>query len=149
MAVGLVVAAGLVLGGCARTEHGDEAATDGAGKVEHVGGTARVRLTALAAKRLDVQTAPVREAQVAAPGRPSAGAAAEKVIPFAALLYEPDGAAFTYTNPEPFVYVRQPVKVDAIKGDQAFLSDGPAAGTAVVTVGGAELSGIETSGFEE
>jgi hypothetical protein len=149
--VGLVVVAGLALAACSHAEPADEARIDGAGKVEHIDGTARVRvrLTAQAARRLDVQTAPVQEVHSAAPGAAAAGGAPRTVIPFAAVLYEPDGAAFTYTNPEPLVYVRQPVKVDTVEGDRAFLSDGPAAGTLVVTVGGAELSGIETSGFEE
>jgi hypothetical protein len=142
--LGLVVVA-LVASGCARAPE-EEEAVEKAAKVENIAGTerVRVRLTEQAAKRLDIQTAPVQDAA-------SAGsvAVAARVIPLAAVLYEPDGSAFTYTNPEPFVYMREPITVTAIKGDQAFVSDGPAAGTAVVTVGSAELSGVETSGFEE
>ena len=146
----LALIVGLVLSGCAKTEEVDEA-TDHAGRVESIDGTTRtrVRLTEEAARRLDIQTAPVREVALAVAGTTTAAAAATRVMPFAAVLYEPDGAAFTYTNPEPFVYVRQPIAVTSIKGDDAFLSDGPAVGTQVVTVGAAELSGIETSGFEE
>ena len=56
---------------------------------------------------------------------------------------------FTYTNPEPFAYVQQPITVDTIDASQAVLSAGPAAGTQVVTVGAAELLGVEVSQFEE
>jgi hypothetical protein len=67
-----------------------------------------------------------------------------RVIPFAAVLYQPTGAAYTYTNPSPLVYRRLPLTVDYVTGDLAVLNDGPPAGTAVVVVGGAELTGIET-----
>jgi hypothetical protein len=71
------------------------------------------------------------------------------VIPAAAVEYNNDGSTFTYTNPEPFAYVQQPITVDTINASQAVLSAGPAAGTQVVTVGAAELLGVEVSEFEE
>ena len=40
--------------------------------------------------------------------------------------------------------VREKVVIDAIEGDRAFLSTGPAAGTKVATVGVAELFGAES-----
>jgi hypothetical protein len=54
-----------------------------------------------------------------------------------------NGAAWVYTAPEPLVYVRHPIVVDYVEGDRAVLSKGPPPGTAVVTVGVAELYGIE------
>jgi len=39
--------------------------------------------------------------------------------------------------------VRQQVRVDHIEGDRVVLSDGPPAGTTIVTVGGAELLAAE------
>ena len=39
--------------------------------------------------------------------------------------------------------VRAPIQVASIQGDTAVLSDGPAPGTEVVTVGGEELLGTE------
>ena len=69
--------------------------------------------------------------------------APRKLIPYSAVLYDTHGDAWTYTSPEPLVFVRRPIKIDYVEGDQAFLLDGPPAGTAVVTVGGAELFGTE------
>ena len=41
------------------------------------------------------------------------------------------------------VFVREAIGVERIDGDTAYLSEGPAAGTEVVTVGAAELFGAE------
>jgi hypothetical protein len=41
------------------------------------------------------------------------------------------------------VFVRAPIEVTDIRGDQALLSSGPPVGAAVVTVGGSELYGTE------
>jgi hypothetical protein len=97
--------------------------------------TARVTLTEQAVKRLDIKTAAVSEQQVAGQQR--------KVIPYAAVLYDPKGQAWTFTNPQPLTYVRERISVGRITGDTAVLSNGPAAGTNVVTVGAAELYGAE------
>jgi hypothetical protein len=67
-----------------------------------------------------------------------------KVIPYAAVIYDPGGRTWTYTSPEPLVFVRQPIAVDAIEGDVTVLSEGPPVGTAVVTDGASELFGAET-----
>lgn len=67
-----------------------------------------------------------------------------KVVPYAAVLYGVHGETWVYGNPEPLVYVRQPIMVDYIEGDVAFLSEGPPVGTEVVTVGAEELFGTET-----
>jgi hypothetical protein len=67
-----------------------------------------------------------------------------KVVPYAALIYGVHGETWVYTNPELLVYVREPVVVDYIEGDQAVLTEGPPAGTLVVTAGGAELFGAES-----
>lgn len=70
--------------------------------------------------------------------------ALRKVIPYSAILYDLDGSTFVYTSPESLVFVRQPVTVDYIDGDFVVLEDGPSAGTEIVTVGVAELYGIDT-----
>jgi hypothetical protein len=67
----------------------------------------------------------------------------QKVIPYAAVLYDPRGNTWTYTNPEPLVFVRHSIDVEFIEGDRAVLREGPAAGTTVVTAGAAELFGVE------
>jgi hypothetical protein len=87
----------------------------------------RVTFTAEGAKRVDLQTASVRR----------------NVVPYAALLYDPEGKTYVYTSPKPLEYLREEVKVDRIEGDRVLLSRGPPAGTRVVTVGAAEVYGTE------
>ena len=126
--------------GLRRSEAFDnEAASDeGPSKVEHVKGSdvARIVLTAQAAGRLGIRTAAVTDAG----GR--------REIPYAAVLYDAEGGAFTYTSPSRLTYVRRPIDVARITGAVALLKSGPPAGTPVVTVGAAELLGTEY-GVEE
>jgi hypothetical protein len=96
----------------------------------------RLTLTADAAKRLDVQTAEVREVD------------GQMVVPYASVLYEANGNTWVYVNIAPLVFVRQAIVIDSINGDEAILSKGPDSGSAVVTVGAAELYGSESE-FEE
>jgi hypothetical protein len=127
----------LVLSACGGTA--EEDASESPATVEQIKGTElnRVTLTAEAAKRLDVQTVAAR----------SAGK--RTVIPYAAVLYDPDGRTWTYTSPEQLVFVRKDINVDRIDGDSAILTAGPSPGTAVVTVGADELWGVEYGGIEE
>jgi hypothetical protein len=106
-------------------------------KVEPISGSTLKRLTLSqkASDRLGLQMAPVREAPVKGAQR--------KVIPYAAVLYDTRGDAWAYTSPEPLRFVRQQVKVDFIDGDLAVLADGPATGTALVTLGAVHLLGLE------
>ena len=87
----------------------------------------RVKFTAEGARRVDLQTASVRR----------------NVVPYAALIYDPEGKTFVYTSPKPLEYLREEVKVDRIEGDRVLVSRGPPAGTEVVTVGAAEVYGTE------
>lgn len=64
-------------------------------------------------------------------------------IPYAALIYDAAGNTWVYTSPEPRTYIRAAVNVNRITGDAVELNAGPSAGTAVVTVGAAELFGAE------
>jgi hypothetical protein len=108
-------------------------------KVEHVEGSedvSRLTLTPKAVERLGIQTTPVREETVDGKRR--------KVVPYGAVLYDADGKTSVYVTSAPNVYVREPITVDLIEGDRAVLEAGPAAGTAVVSVGAAELYGTET-----
>jgi len=70
----------------------------------------------------------------------------QKVIPYGALFYDARGAAWVYVSKEPLVFERQSVRVDRVVGDVAVLTDGPAPGTSVVTVGAALLYGVEIFG---
>jgi hypothetical protein len=111
-------------------------------KLEPIAGTDlnRITLTEKAAERLGVETVPVRTQQVNGVDR--------LVVPYAALLYDPSGAAWVYVNIEPLVFIRQAITVDDINGDQVILSEGPEAGANVVTMGATELFGSESE-FEE
>ncbi len=44
-------------------------------------------------------------------------------MPYGALIYDPDGFTWAYTTPEELVYVRAPLTVDRIDGDQVMLED--------------------------
>jgi hypothetical protein len=135
-AVALVIPVALALAACAKATH-EEAARAEPARVEKVQGSDvnRIVLTKQAVGRLGITTAPVRDLAPAVPGR--------TVIDYSALIYDANGAAAVYTNPEPLVFVRAPVTVDNIQRDQAFLSSGPPPGTEVVTVGAPELYGID------
>lgn len=120
-----------------RGAEADTATADEPAHVELIEGTelSRVVLTQKAAERLDIQTADARDEQI--------GGTARRVIPYSAVLYDENGNAWTYTSPEALVYVRQAVTIERIEGDLAILTEGPAAGTKVVSVGGAMLYGTE------
>jgi multidrug efflux pump subunit AcrA (membrane-fusion protein) len=91
----------------------------------------RVTFTEEGARRVDLQTAAVRRS------------GEHKVVPYAALLYDPEGKTYVYTSPKPLEYLREEVKVDRIEGQRVLVSRGPPAGTEVVTVGAAEVYGTE------
>ena len=112
--------------------------------VEPIEGTelSRVILTEKAAERLGIQTTPVSEAE-APQGSAGGDATPRTMVPYAALLYDVDGGAFVYTNPEPLTFIRAPITVDYIDGDNVVLLEGPPSGTEVVTVGATELFGAE------
>jgi hypothetical protein len=117
----------------------EEDATESPAAVQQIKGTElnRVTLTEEAAERLDVQTTAAR------------GRGGRVVIPYAAVLYDPDGKTWTYTSPKHLVFVRKDISVDRIDGDLALLRAGPSPGTTVVTVGADELWGVEYGGIEE
>lgn len=133
MLVALMAVGSLQLSACRETAADAAAEVEHAATVEVVKGTNlhRVILDAKAGERLGIETARVRDAKAA------------KVIPYSSVLYDPQGRTWTYTNPEPLTFVRHRIHIDFIKGDMAVLSDGPAAGTEIVTVGAAELYGTE------
>ena len=107
-----------------------QSAKGGPAKVEAIDGTklSRVTLTEKAAQRLDIKTAEVRE-------DPSGG----RITPYASVFYDLAGDAWVYTTSAPLTFVRQKVVVELIKGGDAYLKEGPPAGTQVVTVGVSEL----------
>ncbi|MGN9774775.1 hypothetical protein ACTMS0_03165 [Micromonospora sp. H33] len=115
-------------------------------------GVRSVRLTREAADRLGIETVQLREpgAMRSSPGAsPTPGgqrANAATVLPYSAVLYTPDGAAWVYTVPRPLTHIREKVVVATVggpDGTEAVLSGGPPVGTTVVTVGVMELYGAE------
>jgi hypothetical protein len=62
--------------------------------------------------------------------------------PYSALLYQPDGSSVIYTVTGPLTYTLVRVAVAGLQGGQVYLT-GLAPGTAVVTVGGEELLGVQ------
>lgn len=103
--------------------------------VELLAGTqlSRVTLTQKAAERLDIKTTKV-----------TADAAGMLTVPYAAVLYDVKGNTWVYTNPKPLAFVRHMVVIRSITGQGALLTEGPPAGTEIVTVGAAELYGAES-----
>ena len=88
----------------------------------------RVILTEKAAERLDIKTTEVSGTS----------------IPYAAVIYDTEGNTWVYTNPEPLTFVRAPIAIDHIEGDQAILAEAIDSGTTLVTLGVSELYGAET-----
>ena len=130
----LIIIAVAALAGCSSTPA--TPATPGAPPLAHVtvghNGTVSVVLTPQAAQRTGLQTA------VAA----RADRGPQTVVPYSALLYQPDGSSVIYTVTGPLTYTLVPVGVASIQGNQVYLT-GLAPGTTVVAVGGEELLGVQ------
>lgn len=94
-------------------------------------GLNRIELSPSAIERLDLRTAQIR----------SVGG--HRSIPYAAVLYDPDGTTWVYKTTKPRTFVRSRVTVGRIEASRAILLSGPAAGTRVATVGAQELFGAE------
>lgn len=126
--------------GCGRTQ-APPAAHEEPAHLEAIAGDEsrhRITLTARAAERLGIEVAEV----TAAPG-----ASGSVRVPYSSVIYDAEGASWAYVVESELVFVRQPVTVADVQpgsgGGLAVLSAGPTAGTAVVSVGVAELFGTE------
>lgn len=76
----------------------------------------------------------------------SGSAEKQKVVPYAAVYYDGKGVPWVYVRTRPLAFERQRIGIERIVGELAVLSDGPAIGTPVVTVGAALLYGAEIFG---
>ena len=127
----LIIIAVAALAGCNRTS-----VAAGPPPPAHVTpgphGAVSVVLTPLAAQRVGIQTA---VAVSASRGR-------QAVVPYSALLYQPNGDSAIYAVSGPLTYTLVPVAVARILGNQVYLT-GLHPGTTVVTVGGEELLGVQ------
>jgi multidrug efflux pump subunit AcrA (membrane-fusion protein) len=134
-AAALLLAAGLALAGCGATAQGaEEAAPPEVATVDapQDGGPATITLDPRAEQRLGITT-------TAASARGS-----DLVIPYAAVVYDADGSSWAFVRTGPSTYQREAIAISRIDGDQVTLTSGPQPGTEVVTVGAAELVGVET-----
>ena len=95
-------------------------------------GVREVTLTEDAARRVGLQTS-----RVTVEG-------ADRVVPYAALIYDEQGETWVYTVHEPLTYLRVSVVItEEVDENTMALSAGPPAGTEVVTRGAAEVYGAE------
>ncbi len=100
----------------------------------------KLTLTKRATERLGIKTATITEEMVE---KGDDKQIIRKVTPYSSVIYDANGHTWVYTNPEPLVYIRHEIKIDFIKGDKAYLLDGPSIGTTVAIQGVAELYGTE------
>jgi hypothetical protein len=89
-------------------------------------------LTELGAQQIGLQTAVARQR------------GPQVVIPFSAVVYDPNGRTYAFTNPARLTFKEVRVKISRINGNAVYLRMGPAAGARVVTVGAEELFGVQT-----
>lgn len=127
-----VFSAGLLGTGCTEYE-APAAEVHQPATIEEVEGldVKRVTFDQAGADRVSLQTETVRRTEDGT------------VLPYAALIYDPQGVAWVYTNPEPLTFQRAEVVVDRIVDDDVWITDGPPPGTRVVTVGSTEVYGAE------
>ena len=133
VAPGVAIAlAGLALSGCTEVETAEREGYQPA-HVEAVEGSdvKKVTLTAEGARRTGVQMARVEQN------------GSHRVVPYQSRIYDGDGKTWVYTSPKALSYQRAPVVLDRVEGSRALLREGPAAGSAVVTVGAIEVYGSE------
>ena len=130
----LLVAGGLGLSACGGSAQGADTAPAQVASVDTPadGGPGVVTLAKAAEQRLGIETTAV------------AAGPAGLVIPYSAVVYEPDGSSWAYVETEPLTYQRAPITIAGIAGGQVTLSSGPPPGSAVVSQGAAELVGVET-----
>lgn len=111
----------------------DEHVIDEPVHIEPIDGAdvAHVTLTAGAARRLDITTAPVEQA------------GEMTTVPNGAVIVDEHGGFWVYTNPGEHAFLRASIEIDHEDDELAYLTDGPPVGTRVVTLGAAELYGAE------
>jgi hypothetical protein len=137
LVAGAAIAAAVLLCACAQQAPAAASKSKPA-TVEKIAGSnlSRVILTDEATQRIDLRTEQIGDVLDSGTQR--------RFMPYAAIIYDKAGDTWAYTvASEPRTFVRERVSVDSIIGNVAYLKDGPAVGTRVVTVGQAELYGAE------
>ena len=110
-------------------------------QLEHIEGSdvEKITLTEKAAERIGIELTTIQENDLAV----DPNIEAQKVVPYAAVLYDTEGKTWVYTSPKNLIFIRKEIVIDHIKGDQAFLKAGPPVGTNIVIQGASELLGTE------
>ncbi len=79
-----------------------------------------------------------------APPPPNPAGKATVIVPYSAIIYDPSGRTYAFTNTAPLTYVEVPVSIDHLSGNSAYLVKGPKPGSRVVSVGAEELFGVQS-----
>ncbi len=128
----LIVALCVAIAACSKVEASESTYKDPATLTEIEGmPNKEVTFTKRAMERIGVESKPIGDAP---DGR---------VVPYSALVYEPDGSTWVFTETKPGSFLRVPITVVNIRANEVVISDGPASGTLVATVGVSELFGAE------
>jgi hypothetical protein len=122
----------LLLPACRDAATEEEAGYEAA-RVEKIDGStlSRVILEEDAARRIGLETTPTTTR------------GERTVVPESAIWVDVHGDEWVYTSPEPLVFVRAQVVVARYDDGSAYLSNGPAPGTEVASIGVPELIGSE------
>ncbi|XSC41912.1 hypothetical protein ACF1BQ_024970 [Bradyrhizobium sp. RDT10] len=130
----VAVSIACLAGSCASTLAAELAAKSKPAQVEATDDAKikKVTLTPKAAERLGIL---IDEVRVDPSGR--------RIVPYASVLYDLTGKTWVYISNDPLTFVRGPVVIDTIKGDNVYLSDGPPVGTKVLAAGVPEIFGTE------
>ncbi|MBC9823494.1 hypothetical protein [Terrabacter sp. MAHUQ-38] len=64
-------------------------------------------------------------------------------VPYSAVVYDKTGEPWVYASPRDRTFIRVPVTIERVEGETATLSDGPPAGTRIVTRAVIKLYGAE------
>jgi hypothetical protein len=154
----IVVVLGAALAGCGGSSSTPSVPASGQLVDASTTSPGHIILSALGAQRIGLQTASVHAVPRAAPTvkttvvggvkhtttTPAPKPADSSIIPYAAVIYDPSGKTYAFTNTAPLTYTEVPITVDRISGNSAYLKAGPKAGQKVVSVGAEELYGVQT-----
>jgi len=127
-----VMLAALALAGCSKAPAKVAAVKPATLEATQDAAIKRITLTERAEQRLGIEFGEMT------------GAGQRLEAPYSALFYDASGGEWVYTSPKPQVFERAGIKIIRIEGDKMYLSQGPVAGTKVVTAGAALLFGAET-----
>ena len=163
--VAIAVPLGILLAGCGGSNN---APIPSSGRHLALAGSpaGEVVLSSLGAQRIGLQTQAARAVPAPTPGPPTVkttivggvkhttttpaptptvpAGSPSVIIPYSAIVYDPSGKTYAFTQTGPLTYVEVPVDVGRVSGNSAYLVKGPKAGMEVVSVGAEELYGVQT-----